>query len=62
MTMGDAGGLKNKSKAEKYPVRHAEHYIRTQGVDIGHRGSAIRRQSVTEGCDRIVNREDLRGQ
>ena len=29
----------------------ANHYSRAQGVDIGHRGSAIPRQSVTEGCD-----------
>jgi len=25
--------------------------LRTQGVDIRYRGSAIRRLSVTEGCD-----------
>ena len=60
--MGNAGGLKNKSKAEKNPARCTGHYIRTQGVDIGHRDSAIRPQSVTEGCDRRGNREGLRGQ
>jgi len=27
------------------------YYSRTQGVDIRHRGSAIRRLSVTERCD-----------
>ena len=37
------------------------HYTRTQGVDIGHRGSAIRRQSVTEGCDRRVSRGESVG-
>jgi len=26
--------------------------LRTQGVDIRHRGSALRRLSITEGCDR----------
>ena len=30
----------------------ANHYSRAQGGDMGHRGSAIRRRSVTEGCDR----------
>src|SRR6267154_493800 len=34
----------------------AKHYIRTQGIKIGHRGSAIRRESVTEGCDRGASR------
>ena len=29
----------------------ADYYSRAQGVDIGHQGSAIRGQSVTEGCD-----------
>jgi len=34
------------------PLRRCVHYSRTQGVDIRHRGSAIQRLSVTEGCDR----------
>jgi len=34
------------------PLRRCTHYARTQGVDISHRGSAIRRLSVAKGCDR----------
>jgi len=34
----------------------AKHYNRTQGINIGHRSSAIRRQSVPEGCDRGASR------
>ena len=33
---------------------NADYYSRAQGVDIGHRGSAMQRQSVTEGCDHGV--------
>src|SRR6266403_3424384 len=43
LTMGPAS-IQNK--------RTGRTLILIQGVDIGHRGSAIRRQSVTEGCDR----------
>ena len=33
-------------------LRRCMHYPGTQGVDIRHGSSAIRRLSVTEGCDR----------
>ena len=32
-------------------LRRCTHYSGTQGIDINHRGSAIRRLSVTEECD-----------
>ena len=59
---GTREASKTRVKPRKKPARRAEHYIRTQGLDIGHRGNAIRRQSVTQGCDRRVNREGLHGQ
>jgi len=43
-----------RTMGEKGPVkllRRCTHYSRTQSVDIRHRESAIRRLSVTEGCD-----------
>ena len=45
---------------QRVTKRHylGKQYSRTQGVDIHHRDSAIRRLSVTEGCDCGVNRRD----
>jgi len=40
------------SRSQYKPLRCCVHYSGTQGVDIRHRGRAIRRLSVTEVCDR----------
>ena len=39
----------------------AKHYNQTQGINIDHRNSAIRRQSVTEGSDRGESRGGAAG-
>ena len=33
------------------PKQRSKHYNQTQGINIDHRESAIRRRSVTEGCE-----------
>ena len=41
-----------ESEGRYKPLRRCLYYLRTQGVNIRHRGCAIRRLSVTEGYDR----------
>ena len=43
------------------PKQHAKHYNQIQGLNIDHRDSGIRRQSVTAGCDCGEHREGAAG-